>query len=273
MLIKLQSQDPPTAKSVGKVSVERDQPGGVLTYWLAAEQRTHGTIVFLHGGAFIGGPEAGQWGWLSKICQRARIAAAAVIYRMPPRHPFPAALDDAIAAIEGLQVEGRLGEGNWLLAGDSAGGGLALAVAQALRDRGAPLPAGLLLTAPWADIEMANPELNASELTDPFLSRKLLSWCAGLYAGGAQLSDPRLSPLNGDMHGLPPVHLNVGTRDLLQPDVRRLQQALLKADVPVTYIEQEGGMHTYPQMAGAAGEWAVQEQVKWIATRFSHVTE
>jgi acetyl esterase/lipase len=203
------------------------------------------------------------------MCQRAGVAAAGVIYRMPPRHPFPAALDDAIAVIEALQAEGRLSDGTWLLAGDSAGGGLALAAAQTLRDRGKPLPAGLLLTAPWVDVEMANPDLNASELTDPFLTRKLLGWTARLYADGVALRDPRLSPINGDMRGLPPVHLNVGTRDLLQPDVRRLQQALLRADVPVTYIQQEGAMHTYPQMAGAAGEWAVREQVKWIADRLA----
>jgi acetyl esterase/lipase len=78
------------------------------------------------------------------------------------------------------------------------------------------------------------------------------------------VTDPRLSPINGDLHGLPPVHLNVGTRDLLLPDVRRLKYGLEDVGVPVTYIEQEGGVHTYPQMGGAAAEWAVREQVKWV---------
>ena len=272
LLVVMQPQNAPGTKIIGDLSVERDQPGGVPTYWLAAEQRSSGTIVSLHGGAYIAGPQAGQWGWLAKLCRRAGVAGAAVMYRMPPRDPFPAALDDSIAAIEALQGVGHLREGSWLLAGDSAGGGLALATAQALRDRGASLPAGLLLTAPWVDLEMANPELDASELTDPFLSRKYLGWSARLYADGVALSDPRLSPINGGLDGLPPVHLNVGTRDLLRPDVQRLRDGLLQAGVPVTYIEQEGGMHTYPQMAGAAGEWAVREQVRWTRNLLAHST-
>jgi acetyl esterase/lipase len=184
---------------------------------------------------------------------------------MPPRHPQPAALQDVVSAVTAMHASGELPSGRWVLAGDSAGGGLALAAAQALRDSGGPLPAGLVLTAPWVDLEMANPELDASDPTDPILSRSLLGWSARLYANGLALDDVRLSPINGSMSGLPPVHLNVGTRDLLRPDVRRLRNALQEAGVPVTWIEQEGGIHTYPQQVDTPeAQWTIQSQVAWL---------
>ena len=143
-------------------------------------------------------------------------------------------------------ASGELTDGRWTLAGDSAGGGLALATVRTLRANGCPLPAGLLLTAPCVDLAMTNPDLDASEPTDPFLRRGWLLWAGRLYAAGTPLEDPALSPINGSFAGFPPVHLNVGTRDLFLPDVRRLRDALQRAGVPVGYVEQQGALHTYP---------------------------
>ncbi len=167
-----------------------------------------------------------------------------------------------------MRSAGLLSESCWILGGDSAGGGLALATAQALRDAGDPLPAGLLLTAPWVDIEMEHPDLLAEQRRDLLMGRTVLRWAAERYADGTPLDDPRLSPINGSMFGLPPVHVNVGTVDLFLADNRRLRTALDAAGVPVTFIEQEGATHTYPQkITTAEAEWTIRSQVRWIRDR------
>ena len=197
-------------------------------------------MVFLHGGGYFAGPDRGHWAWLTEVQRRTGSAGAMVLYRMPPRHPFPTALDDALAAIRSLLADGRITDGRWILGGDSAGGGLALAVAQAIRDAGDPLPAGILLTAPWVDVEMEQPEVLAEQREELVVGRSILRWGAERYAAGVPLDDPRISPINASVHGLPPVHLNVGTEDLFLHDDRRLRTALVAAGVPVTSIEQDG---------------------------------
>ena len=193
-----------------------------------------------------------------------------VRYRMPPRHPFPAALDDAVAAIRAMRASGVIDDGRWILGGDSAGGGLALAVAQTQRDAGDPLPAGLVLTAPWVDIEMEHPDLLAQPGEAMALGRSLLRQSAERYAAGVSLDDPRLSPINGSMDGLPPVHVNVGTRDLFLPDIRRLRAAFDAVGISVTSIEQEDATHTYPQQVTTPeAEWTIRSQSQWIRERLS----
>ena len=258
----------PSEEVARGVPVAEEVTGGVPTTWLAPDQRSDGVIVFLHGGSYSAGPDRGQWAWLAEIQRRSGIAAAMVRYRMPPEHPFPAALDDAVAAIRAMAAAGQLGDGSWILGGDSAGGGLALATAHALRDAHGPLPAGLVLTAPWVDLEMEQPGVVDPPRKDLQVGRSILRFAAERYADGVPLDDPRLSPVNGSMDGLPPVHLNVGMIDLFLPDIRRLRDDLEAAGVAVTYIEQEGGGHTYPQQVTTPeAEWTIRSQVRWIQQR------
>jgi len=227
----------------------------------------------LHGGAYTAGPNRGQWAWLAEMQRRTGFAAAMVLYGMPPRHPFPAALDDALAAVHDLCATGTLTDGRWVLGGDSAGGGLVLAVAHALRDAGHALPAGLVLTAPWVDLAMEHPD-TWRDLSPAFeAGRSILRWAAELYADGVPLDDPRLSPLNGSMHGLPPVHVNVGTGDPFLGDVRRLRGALEAAGVAVDSVEQDGASHTYPQqIITPEAEWTMRAQARWIRDRLDSLS-
>lgn len=261
LLSLLQAKGGPPAGARSGLEVDQEKSAGVTTWHLTPSTAPRGTVVFLHGGGYVQGPDAGQWRWLAKICHGVGVAAAAILYRMPPAHPFPQALEDAVAAITAMETAGRLKAGTWVLAGDSAGGGLALATAQALIERDGPRPAGLLLTAPWVDLALDDAK---QRTRDPMMSASFLRWCTALYSDGHPVSDPRLSPLYGEMHGLPPVHLNVGTEDLLQPDVNRLKEALDAASIPVTFIEQQGGVHTYPQLGGAAADWTVRDQIRWV---------
>ncbi len=240
-------------------------PGNVPVVWLAPKHSASGVMVCLHGGAYISGPLATEWSWMAEILKSTSVAVAAIIYRMPPDDPFPAALDDAVNAIAAMQDRGELVPDKWILSGSSAGGGLALAVVIKLIEMRRALPAGLLLNAPWVDIAMNNPDIEESERADGLLHRSWLGWTARLYANGHDLNDPLLSPLFGAFEGFPPTHVNVGTRDMFLPDIRRLKQKLLDAGAFVHYIEQEGGIHTYSLVLKTPEAQATfASQVKWI---------
>lgn len=258
-------QNWPGKSTTSNIEVARRTPAGVPVVWLGPEESSNGVVVGLHGGAYVSGPIASQWNWMAEVQRRTSVGMAMLIYRMPPEDPYPAALEDAVNAIIAMQDGGHVVPGKWILCGDSAGGGLAIAVVSKLIEARRALPAGLVLTAPWVDLAMQNPELAVSERADGYLDRSWLSWAARLYAGGRSLEDPLLSPLFGCFRGFPPAHINVGTRDLFLPDVRRLKEKLLEANVFVHYIEQEGGIHTYPLVVRTPEAQAtIASQVQWI---------
>ena len=158
--------------------------------------------------------------------------------------------------------------GRWILSGDSAGGGLALAVAQQLRDRGDDGPAGLLLTSPWTDLTLSDPQIPAQEPRDVILTRDALRRSALLYADGYALDDPRISPRYGEFHGLPPVHLIGAGDDILLSDARALQASILDAGGEVDYLEQAGAPHDYPIVIdGASSQWALRRQIEFVRER------
>ena len=153
-LTSLWSQRPslPAHSLIDRSRVDRRRHHGVPVTWIDGARAAQATIVHLHGGAYLHGERPAHWEWLEEITRRAGTAGAMVHYRMPPRFPFPVAYDDALEAVRELVDTAVVRSGRWVLSGDSAGAGLALAVAQALRDQSIPLPALLLLTSPWADL-------------------------------------------------------------------------------------------------------------------------
>jgi acetyl esterase/lipase len=254
----------PARRMAAGIPVTEQTISGVRITWLA-KRRGHPVILYLHGGAFLAGPVSVQWKWLVRVHRQTGLAAGMLLYRRPPRNPHPAALEDVIAAVRALHADGELPEGRWVLAGDSAGGNIALAAVQKLRDTGGPLPAGLLLISPLVDMELAHPDTVAAidaagiERDDKFW------WAFELYANGIPFSDPTLSPINASLAGLPPVHLNVGTDDFFLHDVRRLRTALRSKGVPVTYLEQQGAEHVYAlRLNTPQAQWAVAEQIRWL---------
>ncbi|MBE8516667.1 alpha/beta hydrolase fold domain-containing protein [Amycolatopsis sp. H6(2020)] len=130
-------------------------------------------------------------------------------------------------------------------AGDSAGGGLALAVAQTLPAAGRPLPARLVLLSPWLDITMSNPQIRQVERRDPWLSSAGLIEAGQAWAGGDDPHDPRLSPINGPIAGLPPLDLYIGTADVFHPDTGRLREKAAQAGVAIRLTEVDGAFHVY----------------------------
>lgn len=255
---------PPRAL-VPRTEVGRARHGGVPVTWIDRDSATRGLVVHLHGGGYIRGESADTWDWLEDVRTRAGVAAAMVHYRMPPRWPFAAAYDDALDAVRG--IAGSLSEyqAPWVLSGDGAGAGLALAVTQALRDREETLPGALVLTSPWVDLTGTDPLRGRQEGADPSLSSTMLSRCAEIYTAGAIAGDPRISPVHGSMEGLPPVHLTVGGDELLLGDALALRGRLLDAGVEVTYLEQPGAWNNYPLIwRGNTAQHARRTQISCV---------
>jgi len=180
-----------------------------------------GVILYFHGGGYIiGSPRThrGITGYLAKFSGAMVIAPD---YRLAPENPFPAALDDAETVYCALLDEGHP-PSTIALAGDSAGGGLAIALAMRLRDKGLPLPASLMVFSPWTDL--SNQHLYAPEC-EPVLQKPWIDKAARLYCGHEPVSNPLISPVHGDLSGLPPLLIQVGSQEILLNDAQRLADA------------------------------------------------
>ena len=215
----------------------------------ATTSRTHGfdvhtigaagrdVVVYLHGGAYTSEIVSQHWSLIAHLARHTGHQVRVPIYGLSPAHDGLEALDFVAKVIADVTGEGR----RCYLIGDSSGGGLALLAAQ----HAAQKPAGLTLMAPWLDLAVANPGIDAIEPHDPWLARPGLRPLAEAWAAGLPLQDPRLSPLFGDLAGLPPLQVLVGTRDITLADCRELRDRL-PAGTPLTYHEEPGALHVYP---------------------------
>lgn len=212
--------------------------------WLDRHKADRGVIVHLHGGAFVSGPFVGDWEWLSHQAAALDCAGIMIDYRVAPDHQHPVALDDAEAVIGALRAAGIL-DRPWALTGQNAGGGLALTIARRLAaapDTGsiATLPAGIIVMAPWLDLELDNARMAEASRRDPFHERRMLEAAATSYAGRTPLGDPDLSPINADLSRIPALHLAAGTDDLFLTDARVLRVRLDEAGVDLRSREISG---------------------------------
>lgn len=210
--------------------------GGVPGTWcIPPSSRPGEAILYLHGGAFILGSARAFRRFVGQLAARAGMAAFVADYRLAPEHPFPAAWEDARDAHLGLASE--LGTERVAIAGDSAGGGLALALLAAQKKA----PCGVLLS-PWTDLALTAPSIDAKASEDPLLSRGALEAGARQYLRGHDARDPRASPLFGPVEHVPPLQVHVGTAEILLDDSVRLD-ALAGAEVHVW----EGMPHVFPR--------------------------
>ena len=256
----------PQPKIRTRHEIEELRVGEARAVWLR-NPSAQGTIVYAHGGGYIFGPTAEHWEWLSHTTRATQTNALVLDYRLAPQHPFPAGLDDALHIVRTLQDEAILTPGSWVLGGDSAGGGLSLAVAHALRDEGRALPAGLLLQSPWIDLRDRDYPQAAA---DPWLAPDGTRLTAEAYAGGTDRGDVGISPLANRHDSLPPVYLEEASDDILVTEGRELADALRAVGNDVSYNEAPGCFHVYP-LVGWLPESRVARarQAAWIKARLS----
>ena len=219
---------PPPFVSVGPVSA-----GGVAAEWVSAGTNADGAIMYLHGGAYaVGAPENYRdLSW--RLAAASGLPVLLVDYRLAPEHPFPAALEDAHTAWRWL-TETR-GVRQVCVVGDSAGGGLALALAMGLRDAGGIVPRGVVGLSPWTDLSASGDSMQTNRDADPFIPADLVPRVATLYLQKTNARDPRVSPLFGDFAGLPPLQIHVGSTEVLLNDATRVAHKARAAGVSVDF--------------------------------------
>lgn len=229
-----------TATSLGGVpALEVD----VLPDPGASTGQATGTLLYLHGGGYTIGSARTGVPLAARLAASASLKAFVLDYRLAPEHPYPAAVDDALAAY-GALVAGH-DHGRVVLAGDSAGAGLALATLLAARDRGLPLPASLLSFSGWFDLTLSGASLTDKEAVDPVFDAAAIGAYADTYLAGADPARPLVSPLLADLAGLPPLLLQVGTHEVLLDDSTRLSVAAAAADVDVVLEVYAGMPHVF----------------------------
>ncbi|NHC24814.1 alpha/beta hydrolase [Nocardioides sp. IC4_145] len=219
--------------------------GSFPAYVLAARGATPSrTVVYVHGGGYTAGIDPFHVRYVARLADRLGVRVVLPDYPLAPEHTWRDS-HDALVDLTASWVSRS--PGGAVLAGDSAGGGLALALALSLRDRGLPQPDRLLLHAPWVDLSTSTPETEEYDAVDPWLFLGKLRAYAAWWAGSeADLTRPEVSPALGDLAGLPRALVFQGTRDLLTPGTRLLARRAAEAGWDLTYVEEPGLLHVYP---------------------------
>jgi epsilon-lactone hydrolase len=215
------------------VRIEPVQANGVAAEWTSTPGADPGRVIlFLHGGGYIAGSLNSHRHLVAQAGREARARTLALDYRLAPENPFPAALEDAIAGHRFLLWEGYEPK-RIALAGESAGGGLAMATLVSMRYANLPLPGCAWLSSPWVDLEAIGPSMTAKAAADPLIQRPYLLELASAYLNGRDPRTPLAAPLYADLRGLPPMLIQVGSAETLLDDAVRLAGVAGAADVQV----------------------------------------
>ncbi len=247
---------------------------GLSAEWILPSQATKDrAIFFVHGGGYVSGSCSDHRMHVAKFVKGSNIGALLFEYRLAPEHPFPAALNDSVTAYRWLLAQG-ISSSNIVFAGDSAGGGLCLATLLALRDQGIPLPAAAVAISPWTDLKCTGASYSSN-------ARKCLSpegtWTAFSkhYVGDHDPGLPWISPLYGNLRGLPPIMIYVGGDEILRDDSVSFAEKAKGAGVDVTLRIGEGLFHCFPVCAPFFPEatQAMDEICAFIKMRLMHETD
>jgi monoterpene epsilon-lactone hydrolase len=228
--------------------------GGINAIEVAVKgQTTEHVILYFHGGVYVIGSAKSSVGLAGDLARRTRTSAITVDYRLAPEHPYPAAVEDAQAAYEGL-LERGIDPGRIAFAGESAGGGLAVAALLALRDSGRPLPSCAYLMSPYVDLTLTGETLTAKAPLDPILNPDALRARVPDYVAGEDPAEPKISPIFGDLSGLPPLLIQSGSHEILLSDAIRLAGRAAIDDVDVALEVTPGAPHVFQGFAGFVDE-------------------
>lgn len=240
---------------------------GVPAEWIERPlSRAHRVILYFHGGGYCGGTLDSHRPLASKLANAAHARVLLADYRIAPEHPFPAAYEDAITCYRWLLASGMDPSGI-VLAGDSAGGGLALAAAMGVRDEGLEVPASVVGLSPWVDLAFTGRSMLTHAPRDPFLDLHDLANFAQNYLAGQLPTDPRVSPLYGDFHGLPSMLFHVGSNEVLKDDAIRAAKLAEDAGVDVSVEVWDGMYHVFQALPMKQAEASIERLGSFIRSR------
>jgi epsilon-lactone hydrolase len=229
-------------------------------------------ILYFHGGVYVIGSATASVPLVAELARRTMTKVIAVNYRLAPEDPYPAAVEDARAAYDGLLAQG-VDPGNIAVAGESAGGGLTVAMLLASRDADVPMPSSAFVMSPWADLTLSGSTISDRQDVDPLLTEEGLRWGVTNYVVAADPSDSYISPVFGDLRGLPPILIQAGSHEILLSDAIRLAGRAAKADVSVTLDVVPGVPHVFQAYAAVLdeGDAALSRAAAFLKAHFPHL--
>ncbi len=216
-------------------------------------------ILYCHGGGYNTGSYQYARSITNKLASSTSMDVLSFDYRLAPEHPFPSAQEDAVAVWDHLMYLGY-GARDVIVAGDSAGGNLALSLLLKLKEQKRILPRGLVLFSPWTDLTMSGKSYNVNEDIDPIITKDYLYTSIEAYGNGYDIKNPMISPVFANFEGFPPSYVQVGTNELLLSDSRKLKKRMQKYHVPLRYDEYKGMWHVF-QMSPLKTSYSAMEQV------------
>ncbi|MBS0275001.1 MAG: alpha/beta hydrolase [Proteobacteria bacterium] len=225
--------------------IEPGEIGGIEGEWVRAKQaRRDAVLLYLHGGGYVLGSSKSHRHIVAAMSGAGGLSAFSADYRLAPEHPFPAAVDDAVAAYKGL-LDSGIAADKIAIGGDSAGGGLTLAALLALRDKSLPPPACAVAISPWADLSQGGEAYRTRAKRDPMITKAGLDGMAAAYLGKAGAKTPLASPAFADFKGLPPLLIQVGTEEALHSDAEAVKARAEAAGVEVSFESWAGMIHVW----------------------------
>lgn len=248
------------------ISVTPVSANGVPAEWVEVQGAGESVILYLHGGGYVIGSIATHRNLAANISRASGARVLVAGYRLGPEDPFPAAVDDAVACYRWLLSQG-IAASNLAIAGDSAGGGLTMATLLALRDAGVELPACAVCLSPWVDLEQTGASMTERSALDPMVQKDTLDEMAALYLNGADAGQPLASPLNGDLAGLPPLLIQVGTSETLYDDSVRLAERAREAGVDVALEPWDEMIHVFQMFPTPEASQAVERIGEFVKAR------
>jgi epsilon-lactone hydrolase len=228
------------------IRVEPVIANGVAAEWTTSPEADPSRVMlFLHGGGYVSGSLLSHRAMVAEAGRQARLHTLALEYRLAPEHPFPAAVEDAVAGFHFLVASG-IEPGRIVVAGDSAGGGMTIAMMIMLREAGEALPGCAWCISPWVDLEMTGISMSTKAAIDPMIQKPYLEELAGEYLHGADPSGQLASPLYANLRGLPPLLIQCGSAETLLDDSLRLSAAAAEVDVRTTLEVYPDMIHVWP---------------------------
>lgn len=230
------------------VKIKEEMIAGIKGEWIIPKgSNKDKLIMYVHGGGYVSGSCADHRGFVSKFAERCGVINYLYEYRLAPEHPFPAALDDSVKIYEQLLIMEKKAE-NIIIAGESAGGGLVLAILLALKEKKIPLPKAAVAISPWTDLTCSSQSYTSKNKVS---LAPLNSWLvfSKHYIGNDKADNPFISPLFGDLTGLPPIFINSGEDDELYEDGEKFYLKAKQAGNDIIFIAGKGMIHCYPLLA------------------------